>query len=126
MALINEPELVIADEPTTGLDVKVQVEIVNLLRDLQKRLNVSMIFISHDLPVVLTVTDRLVIMKYGAIVDEGVSREVADSSTHPYTRRLIDAIPKIRPEMGQATPFKENVMREEAMVSGDWMYQLNR
>lgn len=126
MALINEPELVIADEPTTGLDVKVQVEIVNLLRDLQKRLNVSMIFISHDLPVVLTVTDRLVIMKYGEIVDEGVSREVADSSTHPYTRRLIDAIPKIRPEMGQATPFKENVMREEAMVSGDWMYQLNR
>jgi len=119
MALINEPELVIADEPTTGLDVKVQVEIVNLLRDLQKRLNVSMIFISHDLPVVLTVTDRLVIMKYGEIVDEGVSREVADSSTHPYTRRLIDAIPKIRPEMVQATPFKENVMREEAMVSGD-------
>jgi len=126
MALINEPELVIADEPTTGLDVKVQVEIVNLLRDLQKRLNVSMIFISHDLPVVLTVTDRLVIMKYGEIVDEGVSREVADSSTHPYTRRLIDAIPKIRPEMGRATPFTENVMREEAMVSGDWMYRLNR
>lgn len=126
MALINEPELVIADEPTTGLDVKVQVEIVNLLRDLQKRLNVSMIFISHDLPVVLTLTDRLIIMKYGEIVDEGISREVANSSTHPYTRRLIDSIPKIRPEMGQVTPFKENVMREEAIVSGDWMYQLNR
>lgn len=101
MALMNEPELVIADEPTTGLDVKVQVEIVNLLRDLQKRLNLSMIFISHDLPVVLSLTDRLVIMKYGEIVDEGSSLVVANSSSHPYTRRLIDSIPKIRPAIVQ-------------------------
>lgn len=93
MALINRPEFVIADEPTTGLDVMVQVEILELLHRLQKELNLSMIFISHDLPAVLKITDRLVIMKYGYIVDGGPSAELAEHSTHPYTRRLIDAIP---------------------------------
>lgn len=93
MALINRPEFVIADEPTTGLDVLVQVEILELLRKLQKELNLSMIFISHDLPAVLKITDRLAIMKYGYIVDGGASAELAESSTHPYTRRLIDAMP---------------------------------
>ncbi|USK70262.1 dipeptide/oligopeptide/nickel ABC transporter permease/ATP-binding protein [Peribacillus asahii] len=96
MALMNEPDLIIADEPTTGLDVKVQVEIIQLLRELQHRLNVSMIFISHDLPVVLTLTDRLVIMKHGNIVDQGPSVELAKTSDHPYTRRLIDSIPRIQ------------------------------
>src|SRR5690606_20643745 len=93
MALINRPEFVIADEPTTGLDVMVQVEILELLQRLQQELNLSMIFISHDLPAVLKITDRLAIMKYGYIVDGGPSAELAESSTHPYTRRLIDAMP---------------------------------
>lgn len=109
MALINDPELVIADEPTTGLDVKVQVEIVHLLRELQKRLNLSMIFISHDLPVVLKLTDRLIIMKYGEIVEEGSSLTIAYSSTHPYTRRLIDSIPKILPNMIHKSQQKEGI-----------------
>ena len=109
MALINDPELVIADEPTTGLDVKVQVEIVHLLRDLQKRLNISMIFISHDLPVVLQLTDRLIIMKYGEIVEEGSSLTIAYSSTHPYTRRLIDSIPRILPNVTQIRQQKEGI-----------------
>ena len=93
MALINRPQFVIADEPTTGLDVMVQVEILELLQRLQQELNLSMIFISHDLPAVLKITDRLAIMKYGYIVDGGPSAELAESSTHPYTRRLIDAMP---------------------------------
>lgn len=93
MALINRPQFVIADEPTTGLDVMVQVEILELLQRLQKELNLSMIFISHDLPAVLKITDRLAIMKYGYIVDGGQSAELAELSTHPYTRRLIDAMP---------------------------------
>lgn len=93
MALINKPRFVIADEPTTGLDVIVQVEIIQLLRKLQKEMNLSMIFISHDLPAVLSITDQLIIMKYGVIVDGGPSRELASTSTHPYTRRLIDSIP---------------------------------
>ncbi|GED30203.1 dipeptide/oligopeptide/nickel ABC transporter permease/ATP-binding protein [Brevibacillus centrosporus] len=103
MALINEPELVIADEPTTGLDVKVQVEIIKLLKDLQQRLNLSMIFISHDLPVVLSLADRVVIMNQGKIVDQGQTLTVAHHSTHPYTRRLIDSIPRIR----TARPLQE-------------------
>lgn len=96
MALINKPKFVIADEPTTGLDVIVQVEILQLLAKLQKELNLSMIFISHDLPAVLSITDHLIIMKYGHIVDGGPSIELAENSTHPYTRRLIDAIPLLK------------------------------
>jgi peptide/nickel transport system permease protein len=98
MALINDPWLVIADEPTTGLDVKVQAEIVRLLRDLQKRLGLSMILISHDLPVVLTLADRLIIMKDGEIVDQGPSKELFVQSNHPYTRCLMDAIPRLEAE----------------------------
>lgn len=98
MALINKPKLVIADEPTTGLDVIVQVEILQLLRKLQKELNLSMIFISHDLPAVLTITDYLIIMKYGHIVDSGPSIELAQNSKHPYVRRLMDAIPLLKPK----------------------------
>lgn len=99
MALINEPKLIIADEPTTGLDVMVQVEIVQLLCTLQRELTISMIFISHDLPAVLSVTDTLLIMKYGHIVDGGKSLEVAEHSTHPYTRRLVDSIPLLKPKI---------------------------
>ena len=101
MALINKPRFVIADEPTTGLDVIVQVEILQLLRKLQKEMNLSMIFISHDLPAVLTITDQLIIMKYGHIVDAGPSRKLAETSQHPYTRRLIDAIPMLKPKYYQ-------------------------
>jgi peptide/nickel transport system permease protein len=97
MALINDPQLVIADEPTTGLDVIVQAEIIRLLKDLQKHLGLSMILISHDLPVVLTLADRLVIMKDGTMVDQGLCKEVVRSN-HPYTRCLINAIPKLEAE----------------------------
>ena len=97
MALINRPKFIIADEPTTGLDVIVQVEIIQLLRKLQKELNLSMIFISHDLPAVLSITDQIVIMKYGHIVDSGPSVHLAERSKHPYTRRLMDSVPLLRP-----------------------------
>lgn len=96
MALMNEPELIIADEPTTGLDVKVQVDIIRLLADLQQRLGLSMLIISHDLPVVLKLADRILIMKQGHIVDQGPADAIAAAPSHPYTRRLIDAIPRLR------------------------------
>ena len=105
MALINKPKFVIADEPTTGLDVIVQVEIIQLLRKLQKELNLSMIFISHDLPAVLSITDKLIIMKYGVIVDGGPSRQLATTSTHPYTRRLIDSIPLLKPKKKEEVTY---------------------
>lgn len=97
MALMNKPDLVIADEPTTGLDVMVQVEIIKLLKDLQRTLGLSMVFISHDLPVVLSLADRTIIMNQGKIVDQGDTLALAKTSTHPYTRRLIDSIPKLTP-----------------------------
>ncbi|TBL77292.1 dipeptide/oligopeptide/nickel ABC transporter permease/ATP-binding protein [Paenibacillus thalictri] len=96
MALVNEPELVIADEPTTGLDVLVQTEIITLLDDLQKKLGLSMIFISHDLPVVLRLADRILIMNRGEIVDRGKASVIAQSPEHPYTQRLLAAIPRLR------------------------------
>ncbi|MGG1597437.1 dipeptide/oligopeptide/nickel ABC transporter permease/ATP-binding protein [Paenibacillus naphthalenovorans] len=96
MALMNEPELIIADEPTTGLDVKVQVDIIRLLADLRQRLGLSMLIISHDLPVVLKLADRILIMKQGHIVDQGPADAIAAAPSHPYTRRLIDAIPRLR------------------------------
>lgn len=97
MALMNKPDLVIADEPTTGLDVMVQVEIIKLLKDLQRTLGLSMVFISHDLPVVLSLADRTIIMNQGKIVDQGDTLALAKTSTHPYTRRLIDSIPRLTP-----------------------------
>jgi peptide/nickel transport system permease protein len=103
MALINDPELVIADEPTTGLDVIVQVEIVELLKDLQQRLGLAMVFISHDLPVVLKLSDRIMIMNQGRIVDQGNPHTLTKVSAHPYTRRLIDSIPRLR----TARPLQE-------------------
>ena len=103
MALINEPELVIADEPTTGLDVIVQVEIVQLLKDLQQRLGLAMVFISHDLPVVLKLCDRVVILEQGRVVDQGSAHTLTKESVHPYTRRLIDSIPRL----GTARPLQE-------------------
>ena len=104
MALINRPKFIIADEPTTGLDVIVQVEIIQLLCKLQKELDLSMIFISHDLPAVLSITDQIVIMKYGHIVDYGPSIHLAEKSKHPYTRRLMDSVPLLRP--------RKNIIKE--------------
>ncbi|MDF2721444.1 MAG: transporter [Paenibacillus sp.] len=95
MALINEPEFVIADEPTTGLDVLVQVEIIQLLQRLQKQLSLSMIFISHDLSVVLRLANRVVLLNKGELVDQGTTHDIAYTSTHPYTRKLIDSIPRL-------------------------------
>lgn len=96
MALINGPDLIIADEPTTGLDVLVQTEIIKLLDDLQQRLGLAMIFISHDLPVVLRLADRILIMKQGEMVDEVTAEALTASTVHPYTRRLMDSIPRLR------------------------------
>lgn len=101
MALVNKPDLIIADEPTTGLDVMVQVEIIKLLKNLQRTLGLSMVFISHDLPVVLSLADRTLIMNQGKIVDQGNTLALAKTSTHPYTRRLIDSIPRLTPALEQ-------------------------
>ncbi|MEI7026062.1 dipeptide/oligopeptide/nickel ABC transporter permease/ATP-binding protein [Paenibacillus sp. y28] len=116
MALVNEPELVIADEPTTGLDVKVQIEIIKLLDELQKKLGLSMIFISHDLPVVLRLADRILIMNQGRIVDQGEAAAIVQGSSHPYTRRLIGSIPRLTGSAGQTAAVHSAITGGEAHV----------
>ncbi|GGF97703.1 dipeptide/oligopeptide/nickel ABC transporter permease/ATP-binding protein [Paenibacillus abyssi] len=96
IALANNPSLVIADEPTTGLDVIVQAEILELLTDLQSRLELAMIFISHDLSVVLSVADRIAIMLEGKIVDQSSVNSGVFHPNHPYSQRLQAALPRLK------------------------------
>ena len=97
MALANEPKLLIADEPTTALDVTVQAQILKLLKDLQARLGMAMLFITHDLGIVRRFADRVCVMLKGKIVEQGPVGQVFADPTHDYTRRLLAAEPKGRP-----------------------------
>jgi microcin C transport system ATP-binding protein len=97
MALANEPDLLIADEPTTALDVTVQAQILKLLKDLQARLGMAILFITHDLGIVRKVADRVCVMKLGKIVEAGAVEDVFKAPQHPYTRELLAAEPKGEP-----------------------------
>ncbi len=96
MALINRPRLVIADEPTTALDVTVQAQILELLKRLRSEHGLSMLFISHDLAVVGQIADRIAVMRRGEIVEQGAAREVLTRPQHPYTQALLAAAPTMR------------------------------
>ncbi len=102
MALPNDPALLIADEPTTALDVTIQAEILDLLRDLKQRLGMAMQFISHDLNVVRRVADRVAVMRHGRIMEQGRVEEIFDRPRHEYTRALLDAEPTGRPTPADA------------------------
>jgi microcin C transport system ATP-binding protein len=97
MALANEPDLLIADEPTTALDVTVQAQILKLLKDTQTRLGMSMLFITHDLGIVRKLADRVCVMNAGKIVEHGPVERVFTAPEHPYTRALLAAEPKPDP-----------------------------
>jgi microcin C transport system ATP-binding protein len=97
MALANEPDLLIADEPTTALDVTVQAQILKLLKDTQKRLGMSMLFITHDLGIVRKLAERVCVMQQGKIVEQGPVERVFAAPEHPYTRALLAAEPKPDP-----------------------------
>jgi microcin C transport system ATP-binding protein len=96
MALANEPDLLIADEPTTALDVTVQAQILKLLKDIQARMGMAILFITHDLGIVRKIADRVCIMKQGKIVEEGAVTSVFRAPEHPYTRALLGAQPKCK------------------------------
>lgn len=96
MALALNPELVIADEPTTALDVVIQAQIINLLRDLQKKLKISIILISHDLSLLAEFSDRIAIMYAGRLVEISDKKNIIKSSLHPYTSALISSIPTLK------------------------------
>ncbi|MEX0953857.1 MAG: ABC transporter ATP-binding protein [Rhizobiaceae bacterium] len=97
MALANEPELLIADEPTTALDVTVQAQILELLAGLKTKNNMAMLFITHDLGIVRKVADRVCVMTDGKIVETGPTKQIFDTPQHDYTKHLIAAEPKGRP-----------------------------
>lgn len=99
MAIANRPRLLIADEPTTALDVTVQKQILNLLDDLRKRFGLAMLFISHDLAVVSQVADRVAVMRHGEIVEQGSFAEIFHAAKHPYTRALLHAVPTMRTDL---------------------------
>jgi peptide/nickel transport system ATP-binding protein len=96
MALMNKPRLLIADEPTTALDVTVQAQILALLKKLRAEHNLSMLFISHDLAVVAQVADRVAVMRHGEVVEMGSVEQVLTQPQHPYTRSLLASAPTMR------------------------------
>lgn len=98
MALANKPELLIADEPTTALDVTIQAQILELLADLKKSENMSMLFITHDLGIVRKIADRVVVMRNGEIVETGPTAEIFSSPKHAYTEELLGAEPTGEPD----------------------------
>ncbi len=111
MALANDPDLLIADEPTTALDVTIQAQILKLLSELQSKFGMAMLFITHDLGVVRKVAKRLCVMQQGEIVETGDTEQVFTNPQHPYTRRLIEAEPS-----GEKTPMHQDA---PLVLSGD-------
>jgi oligopeptide/dipeptide ABC transporter ATP-binding protein len=101
MAIANRPTLLIADEPTTALDVSIQSQILALLAGLRARFGLSMLFISHDLAVVSQVADRIAVMYAGSLVELGSKQDIFQRAAHPYTRGLLQSVPTLRSERGR-------------------------
>jgi peptide/nickel transport system ATP-binding protein len=107
MAIVNRPQLLIADEPTTALDVTVQAQILELLSQLREKFSLAMLFISHDLGVVSQVTDRVAVMYRGQLVETGSARQIFSAPAHEYTLGLLNAIPTLRSRRDRALAMVE-------------------
>ena len=101
MAIANRPRLLIADEPTTALDVTVQAQILELLADLRQRFGLAMLFISHDLAVVSRVADRVAVMRHGVLLEQAPCSAIFREPLHEYTRSLLGAVPTMRTDLQQ-------------------------
>ncbi|THK39220.1 ABC transporter ATP-binding protein [Ensifer sp. MPMI2T] len=128
MAIALKPDILIADEPTTALDVSVQAQILDLLRDLQRETGMALVMITHDLEVAASMADRIIVMNGGKVVESGLAQEVFSNPQHPYTRRLIGALPhgeaaetshRRSTEIAGATLLKvEHLTKEYVLASG--------
>jgi ABC-type oligopeptide transport system ATPase subunit len=94
-AILNEPEFIVCDEPVSSLDVTIQLQILRLLKEIQKAISVTYLFISHDLRAVRFMADRIAVMREGRIVEEGTASSVYTNPQHPYTRLLLSSIPTL-------------------------------
>ncbi|MFN4154106.1 MAG: ABC transporter ATP-binding protein [Paracoccaceae bacterium] len=104
MGLAGHPKLLIADEPTTALDVTIQAQIVDLVRDLKDRLNMSVVWITHDLALIAGLADRIAVLYAGTVVEDAPVAEIFDRPTHPYTRALLDSLPTLAGEAMSRLP----------------------
>ncbi|WP_352419756.1 ABC transporter ATP-binding protein [Proteiniborus sp.] len=118
MALLCNPQLLIADEPTTALDVTIQAQVLDIIRDLQRKYNMSMILITHDLGVVAETCDKVAIMYAGEIVETGTIEEVYTNAKHPYTRGLFESIPKLDEDSEKLIPIPGSTPNAAALPSG--------
>jgi oligopeptide/dipeptide ABC transporter ATP-binding protein len=118
MALAAEPKLLVADEPTTALDVTIQAQILALLKDVQRRLGMSMLLITHNLGIVGQMADRVAVMYAGQIVEDAPASELLRRPMHPYTRALMNAAPKLGAGSGRLANIPGSVPRPGAMPSG--------
>ena len=106
MALSCKPSLLIADEPTTALDVTIQAQIIDLIKDLQNDFGMSVMFITHDMAVIAEIADRVVVMFEGRVVEQGTVDQIFHDPKHKYTKKLINAVPRIGSMAGKQNPQK--------------------
>ncbi|WP_221563591.1 ABC transporter ATP-binding protein [Alkalihalobacillus sp. TS-13] len=118
MAMSCDPKLLIADEPTTALDVTIQAQILDIMKDLSKKVNTSILLITHDLGVVSELAERVIVMYAGQIVEQATVDDIFEEPLHPYTQGLVASVPDIDGEIGRLNPIKGNVPTPEEMPKG--------